>query len=238
MQSYAFDAIGIIESCYKERFGTPRQAPLAPASWAILRLRPELNLQDGLTGLENFSHLWIIFVFHQNTNKNIKTKIHPPRMNGEKIGVFATRSPHRPNPIGLSVVKLEKIENNLLFLSGIDFIDGTPVLDMKPYVPSVDIVSGALAGWTGSRPERTVEVRFNDQALKELAAIKDSDRLRQLIIETLELDPRPTFYKGTVENENPYMDVYGFRVSDYNVRYRMRQSIAEVLEIEPWPPKE
>jgi tRNA (adenine37-N6)-methyltransferase len=236
MNSFNFEPIGFIETCFKERFGTPRQPALVPSSWGILRLRPEMNLSDALEGLEGFSHVWLIFVFHQNTNKGIKTKIHPPRMEGGKTGLFATRTPHRPNPIGLSAVRLEKIEGGTLYLSGVDLVDGTPILDIKPYLPSADALTEARAGWTNSRPERTITVSFDDQALRELDALAgpEADRYRRMVIEILELDPRPNFYKGTPENPNPYMDSYGFRLGDFNVVYRMDGNQALVLSFEPW----
>lgn len=232
-----FDPIGHIESCYRERFGTPRQPGLVPDSWAILKLRPELNLSDALYGLDGFSHLWVIFVFHLNTNKGVKTRIHPPRMNGESIGVFATRAPHRPNPIGLSVVKIEKIEGNNVYLSGVDFVDGTPVLDIKPYHPQADAISNATGGWTESRDERTVTVSFDPKVEELIATLGKPNRppqqLRSMIEKTLELDPRPGFYKGTPDNPDPYMDAYGFCIEDYNVVYKMNGSVANVIAIEP-----
>lgn len=233
-----FEPIGTFKSCYRERFGTPRQPGLARDSWAVLHLRPELNLASGLEGLSGFSHLWVIFVFHQNTNKRVPTKICPPRLEGEKIGVFATRSPHRPNPVGLSVMKIERIEENKIYLSGVDVIDGTPVLDIKPYVPSADHIADAKGGWTDSRPERTLEVLFSEEAVAQIAAIESATPmprdLQSLIRQTLELDPRPGFYKGTAERENPYTDVYGFALEEFNVVYRMQGTTASVLRLESW----
>ena len=198
----------------------------------MIRLRNEFNLSDALVGLEGFSHIWIIFVFHQNTNKGIKTKVHPPRMEGEKIGLYATRTPHRPNPIGLSVVRLEKIEGGTIYVSGVDLVDGTPVLDVKPYLPSADSLPDARVGWTSTRPERTIEVQITDGAAADLKnLVSDSERFKQAVREILELDPRPTFYKGTAENPNPYTDVYGFRLDDCNVVYRMEGRKALVLRV-------
>jgi tRNA (adenine37-N6)-methyltransferase len=236
MSDFSFSPIGYIETCFKERFGTPRQPGLAPSSWGQLTLRPELNLSTALEGLEGFSHLWLVFVFHQNMNKGVNAKIAPPRMGGEKIGLFATRTPHRPNPIGLSVVRLERIEGSTLFMSGVDLIDGTPILDIKPYVPSADIITDAAAGWTGSKPERTVIVRFTEQSEKDLERFfkEKSRRAQSAIRELLELDPRPVFYRGTEEQPNPYTDVYGFRFDDFNVVYRMSDETAEVLSLQPW----
>lgn len=234
--SFEFEPIGYIQTPFKERFGTPRQPSLVPSSWGILKLRPGLNLFGSLEGLEGFSHAWLIFVFHENQNKAVRAKIHPPRMEGGKIGLFATRTPHRPNPIGLSAVKIEKVEADTVYFSGVDLVDGTPILDLKPYLPSSDSLSEATSGWTQSRPERQIEVVFTPEALKDLSSrVGDrSERFRSSIQELLELDPRPVFYRGTEENPNPYTDLYGFRFDDLNVVYRMVGTQATVLEIQAW----
>lgn len=234
MLSIQLEPIGFIETCFKERFGTPRQPSLVPSSWGMLRLRPELNLNAALEGLEGFSHIWLIFLFHQNTNKGVNAKVHPPRLEGKSTGLFATRTPHRPNPIGLSAVKLDRIEDGVLYLSGVDLLDGTPILDIKPYLPSSDLIPNATAGWTGSRPERTLEVHFTNEALTELklAFPERFDQAKSAIEEILTLDPRPVFYRGTTENPNPYTDVYGFFFDNYNIVYRMQRNVAHVLRIE------
>ncbi|HVK62247.1 MAG TPA: tRNA (N6-threonylcarbamoyladenosine(37)-N6)-methyltransferase TrmO [Bdellovibrionales bacterium] len=229
--------IGYIQTPFKERFGTPRQPSLVPSSWGTLTLGKEFsNLQGSFEGLEGFSHVWLIFAFHQNENKAVRAKIHPPRMEGEKMGLFATRTPHRPNPIGLSAVKLERVEGNTLHFSGVDLVDGTPILDIKPYLPSSDSIPDARSGWTNSREERTIEVAFTSDARGQLeASVRDkADRFQAAITEILSLDPRPVFYRGTTENPNPYTDVYGFRFDDLNVVYRMAGNRAEVFAIEAW----
>src|SRR3954463_4060851 len=137
---FIFPAIGIIHSCFKEKFGIPRQPGLAPLATAQLELLPPYDNRAALEGLETCSHIWLQFVFHANKRDAWKPKVKPPRLGGNKsLGVFATRSPTRPAPIGLSVVKLDGISEAdgklFLNLSGIDLLDGTPVLDIKPYVP-------------------------------------------------------------------------------------------------------
>lgn len=236
MTSFSLEPIGYIETPFKEKFGTPRQPSLVPSSWGRVRLRPELNLREALDGLLGFSHVWLIFVFHQNSNKGIKAKIHPPRMAGEKTGLFATRTPHRPNPLGLSVVKLDRIEGETLFVSGVDLVDGTPILDIKPYLPTADSLPEATGGWTATRPERSLEVSFTEAALEDLDRLVglDGPRYRSAMREILELDPRPTFYKGTEERPNPYTTVYGFRFDDFNVVYRMDDRQATVVKIQAW----
>ncbi len=236
-QTLTFEPIAYAETCYRERFGTPRQPGLAPDAWGVIRLRPDLNLTDALEGLEGFSHLWVVFLFHRNTNKAFKAKVHPPRLEGGKIGAFATRSPHRPNPIGLSAVKIEEIADNAIHVSGIDLVDGTPVLDLKPYVPSADRIEAARGGWTESRPERFLDVTFSDEALDRIESLgRGNGRrdLKALIRQTLELDPRPVFYKGVPGRENPYMDTYGFGLEGFNVVYRVDGRCATVLRLENW----
>ncbi len=238
--THSFEPIGFIETPFKEKFGTPRQPSLVPSSWGVLKLRPGLNLFGALDGLEGFSHAWLIFVFHENSNKTVRAKIHPPRMDGEKMGLFATRTPHRPNPIGLSAVKIEKVEASTIYFSGVDLVDGTPILDLKPYLPSADSIPDALSGWTSTRAERQIQVVFTDRARDDLKArVADrAPRFESAIRELLELDPRPVFYRGTNENPNPYTDLYGFRFDDLNVVYRMQDTsprqTAEVREIQAW----
>jgi tRNA-Thr(GGU) m(6)t(6)A37 methyltransferase TsaA len=233
--TFEFAPIGFIQTPFKERFGTPRQPGLTPSSWGELTLSPNANLNGSFEGLEGFSHVWLIWVFHQNTNKVVRGKIHPPRLEGEKIGLFATRTPHRPNPIGLSLVKLDRVEGATLHFSGVDLVDGTPILDIKPYVAEVDFAADARAGWTSGKPVRSIEVDFSNQAVTDLrkhVAEPLQDRFQALIREVLELDPRPTFYKGSEASPNPYTDLYGFRLDHTNVVYRMDGRKATVVEIQ------
>ncbi|XP_032809501.2 tRNA (adenine(37)-N6)-methyltransferase [Petromyzon marinus] len=144
--------VGYVESCFPTKNGTPRQPSVCAASRARVRLDKSVfsNAEHSLAGLQHFSHVWILFVFHKNGPTTAKAKVKPPRLNGLKVGVFSTRSPHRPNPIGLSLARLEKIEGGALYLSGIDMIDGTPVLDIKPYIPEYDVPVKAVDGHTAA----------------------------------------------------------------------------------------
>ncbi|XP_032759981.1 tRNA (adenine(37)-N6)-methyltransferase isoform X2 [Rattus rattus] len=134
------EPIGYLESCFSAKIGTPRQPSICSQSRACLKIRKSIfnNPEHSLMGLEQFSHVWILFVFHKNGHLNYKAKVQPPRLNGAKTGVFSTRSPHRPNAIGLTLAKLEKVEGGAVYLSGIDMIHGTPVLDIKPYIADYD----------------------------------------------------------------------------------------------------
>ncbi|XP_036891840.1 tRNA (adenine(37)-N6)-methyltransferase isoform X2 [Sturnira hondurensis] len=135
------EPIGYLESCFSAKNGTPRQPSICSHSRACLRIRKSIfnNPEHSLMGLEQFSHVWILFVFHKNGHLSCKAKVQPPRLNGAKTGVFSTRSPHRPNAIGLTLAKLEKVEGGAVYLSGIDMIHGTPVLDIKPYIADYDL---------------------------------------------------------------------------------------------------
>ncbi|EFB16847.1 hypothetical protein PANDA_002921, partial [Ailuropoda melanoleuca] len=134
------EPIGYLESCFSAKNGTPRQPSICSHSRACLRIRKSIfnNPEHSLMGLEQFSHVWVLFVFHKNGHLSCKAKVQPPRLNGAKTGVFSTRSPHRPNAIGLTLAKLEKVEGGAMYLSGIDMIHGTPVLDIKPYIAEYD----------------------------------------------------------------------------------------------------
>uniref|UniRef100_A0A8C4GPG1 tRNA methyltransferase O n=1 Tax=Dicentrarchus labrax TaxID=13489 RepID=A0A8C4GPG1_DICLA len=132
--------IGYISSCFSVKNGTPRQPTICGPSRAELRIRQSVfnNPEHALVGLEQYSHVWIIFLFHKNGHMSYKAKVKPPRLNGQRVGVYSTRSPHRPNALGLTLAKLDKIAGDTVHLSDIDMIAGTPVLDIKPYIPEYD----------------------------------------------------------------------------------------------------
>jgi hypothetical protein len=167
--------------------------------------------------------VWIFFVFHLNQSKGFHAKVHPPRLNGESIGVFATRSPHRPNPIGLSLVKILKVHPDRVDVEGVDLVDGTPVLDIKPYLPQFEIRLDAKAGWVEENPSREIKVDFEPMALSQLQSwILESGRseLKTAIIEILRQDPRPVVYKGFEEGGGKYREDHVFRLYDYDVRFK------------------
>jgi tRNA (adenine37-N6)-methyltransferase len=164
--------IGFLESCFREKFGTPRQSGFVKNARARLTLVNEIN-SSCLDGLDEFGYIWVIFVFHVGLNdyNPRKTKITPPKLEGAKKGVFATRSPHRYNPIGLSIAKLEKIEDRTITISGIDLIHGTPVLDIKPYhyLDSLDKEELKFPKWLEDSKERgRLTVNFSENSEIEL----------------------------------------------------------------------
>lgn len=223
--------IGFISSCYKEKFATPRQSGLIHSSHAQIKLLPYVQPEESLAGLERFTHFWVLFWFHKNSNKNFCAKVAPPRLAGGKTGVFASRSPHRPNPIGLSLVRLKKIKHDTLFISGVDFIEGTPVLDIKPYIADTESIPHAGRGWLEDLETIDFRVEFSEEATSDLNLCGNSTKLKQIIEESLSLDPRPTIYKGDGDEPNPYREVYGALIDDYNVRFTITGEIVTILSV-------
>jgi tRNA-Thr(GGU) m(6)t(6)A37 methyltransferase TsaA len=221
------EPIGFIESCFKEKFGTPRQPPLVPQSTASLKLRPDLSPAKALSGLEKFSHVWVLFLFHKNSNKRFYPKVSPPRLNGESVGVFATRSPHRPNPIGLSCVRLDRIEGDTLYFSGVDFIEGTPVLDIKPYLAFSDSVSDSTSGWVDQTDTQKLNVIYTPEALENLESFSDKS-LQTMITQVLENDPRNFMDREPSRQKK----VLGFYLSDSNVVFTVEAGTATVVRVE------
>ena len=215
--------IGTLESCYRDKFGTPRQPGLSPEAWSKLKIRADLQPTQALEGLEKFSHVWLIFEFHQNKTARYHAKVHPPRLGGESMGVFATRSPHRPNPLGLSLVELVKIEGDCLFFAGADLVDGTPIFDIKPYIPEIEAKPEAKTGWLGRASKTSIAVEFLPETeiiLRDWQAGHPDKKLRQIIEDTLKLDPRPVVYRGYEDETSPYRSDHAFRLLDGDVHFR------------------
>lgn len=237
---YSFEPIGVIRTCFKEKFGIPRQSGLVRHATGILKLRDDPFFQAATRELETFSHLWLVFVFHQHDAKNWKPSIRPPRLGGAvKVGVLASRSPHRPNPIGMSVVRLDRVDRTSpggieIHLSGLDLLDGTPILDIKPYIPYADSVAEASSGWADD-PIVRIPVKFTEKA--DEAVLEESQRqypqLRELIEEMLGLDPRPAFQKRKMPPQSPDAEgtFYGFRLFEYDVKWKIEGGVFVVLDL-------
>ncbi|WP_454865068.1 tRNA (N6-threonylcarbamoyladenosine(37)-N6)-methyltransferase TrmO [Pseudomonas rhizophila] len=222
--------IGYVRSCFKEKFAIPRQPQLAPAARGVLELVAPFDQGDAVQGLEQVSHVWLLFLFHQALEDKPRLKVRPPRLGGNKsMGVFATRATHRPNGIGQSVVKLERVEAGRLWISGIDLLDGTPVLDIKPYVPYADIIGSAHNNIASAAPE-LIAVRWASSALHQARdhAKRLEEPLVELIEQCLAQDPRPAYQIPTPERE------YGAQFWDLDVRWHYPQSgVIKVLEVIP-----
>ena len=232
---YSLQPIGIVHSCFKEKFGIPRQPGLVPEAEASLELLPPWDRDEALRGIEAFSHLWIVFCFHAANPRQCKPTVRPPRLGGnQRIGVFASRSPFRPNPIGLSAVELAGVERRagrlLLQLRGVDLLDGTPVLDIKPYVPYADSIADAQGGFAAQAPANELWVSFSASAesLLETLGNREAMRLKRLIIQVLQQDPRPAYLDDRQQRRE-----FGMRLLDCNIRWTMDGGSAVVLKIEP-----
>ncbi|KAE8807069.1 hypothetical protein D1007_16612 [Hordeum vulgare] len=210
--SYPMAAIGTVQSCFSTRNGTPRQPLVVPLARATVVLNPARVAAEALEGLASYSHCWILYVFHLNTDldkmwkdparSKLKAKVRVPRLKGGKMGVLATRSPHRPNPIGLSVAKVEAVDGHAILLSGVDLVDGTPVLDIKPYLPYSDSVNGAaIPNWLEVDGALAVEsIHFSEHFISSLsncwahvqkqALYASADEFQDLIKEVLSWDIR------------------------------------------------
>lgn len=229
-----FDSIATIHSPYKEKFAVPRQPGLVPSAIAELEILPPYDDINAFLGLQEFSHLWLVFIFHKNRNQEKwSPTVRPPRLGGNKrLGVFATRSPCRPNPVGLSLVEFHGIKqvNGKIFLilSNIDLVDGTPVIDIKPYIPYADSKPEALAGFAQLQPSSLMQVEFSAQAQKSINLFKgDHLELQQLIIEVLQQDPRPAYKK---KKEDP--KTYAVHLLDFNISWINTGSTTTVLDVE------
>jgi len=216
----AIQPIGVIHSCFTEKFGIPRQPGMVKSAMAQLHLYPAFNREEMLRGLEQFSHIWVHFLFHQTVEEGWKPTIRPPWLGGQKrVGIFACRSPHRPNHMGLSAVRLEAIAQKksgfVLELSGVDFLDKTPVLDIKPYVPYSDCLPSASGGYAhGYKPD--INVLFSkDAGIFCKHYEKQTGRNLQLLIEEMiQNDPRPASQKNRRHR-------FGMLLWDVNIRWRV-----------------
>jgi tRNA-Thr(GGU) m(6)t(6)A37 methyltransferase TsaA len=212
---FHFRAIGVVRSPFKDKFGVPRQPGLAASARGTVVLHDDPDLRTALRSLDQFTHLWIVFVFHEHGGRNWKPSIRPPRLGGsEKVGVLASRSPHRPNPIGLSAVAIERIdfERGEISVSGVDLIDGTPVLDIKPYIPYADSFPSAGSGWA-SGPITRYPVTFECSV---------SPELREMITDVLELDPRPAFQQTQLPVATSEGSRFGIEIGGAEVKYEIR----------------
>ncbi|MBI9081987.1 MAG: tRNA (N6-threonylcarbamoyladenosine(37)-N6)-methyltransferase TrmO [Desulfobacterales bacterium] len=230
-----FSPIGVIHSCFKEKFGIPRQPGLAVEATATLELFAPYDCMEALRGLEAVSHIWVLFVFHANGQKRWSPTVRPPRLGGNRrIGVFATRSGFRPNPIGMSAVRLTGFDRQngttRLHLKGVDLLDGTPVLDIKPYLPYADAIFSAETGFAKNRPEPTLEVVFLPPA--RTVCLEKSKAwgmdIETLIVEVLAGDPRPAYTTGSDGSRN-----FGIRLLDFDLRWRVEDHTAVVTALVP-----
>ena len=215
--------IARIHNAFDEKFGVPRQSGLAEEVISTIVFEEEFRAAEALRGIEEFSHLWLIWAFDRAERETWSPTVRPPRLGGNKrVGVFATRSPFRPNAIGLSCVRLLGVEKtpegHVLKVAGADLVNGTPIYDIKPYLPYADCKPDASGGFTDGTVKRTVEVRFSGEALKQLT----EDERRELKA-VLKEDPRPAY------QEDPERE-YAFSFGGKNIRFKVAGGVLTVLE--------
>ncbi|MBD5168908.1 MAG: tRNA (N6-threonylcarbamoyladenosine(37)-N6)-methyltransferase TrmO [Oscillibacter sp.] len=202
--------IAHINTDFKEKFGIPRQSGLVEALRASIVFEPEYRVPDAVRGLEEFSHIWLLWEFSRAHRENWSPTVRPPRLGGNKrVGVFATRSPFRPNALGLSAVRLEGVETDgpVLYVSGADLLDGTPIYDIKPYLPYADAIPGASGGFTDQMARRLLTVDCLPELLTKLPPEK-----REALLAVLAQDPRPS-YQSDPER------VYGMAFAGAEIRF-------------------
>jgi tRNA-Thr(GGU) m(6)t(6)A37 methyltransferase TsaA len=228
---YLFKPIGIVHSCFREKFGIPRQPGLATAATAHIELLPPCNRDELLQGLTAFSHIWIYFVFHQTLSEGWRPTVRPPRLGGKKrMGVLATRSTHRPTPLGASAVKLEGIgrEGNQLYIhiSGTDLLEGTPVLDIKPYLPYADSIPGAGNGFAPP-PMSAKTVVFTPESESNCLTYQEhtGNDLKTLITQVLSQDPRPAYQEKQTGRE------HGMRLWDVDIKWSVKGAVFQVHRV-------
>ena len=222
------EPIATVRTCFGSKFAVPRQPGLCPSAWGELVFAEAYRSPEAIRGLEGFSHLWLIFGFHAALAQGWNPTVRPPRLGGnQRVGVFASRSPFRPNGLGLSLVRLEGVDSAardapVLLLGGVDLLDGTPVYDIKPYLPYAESIPAAAAGFASAEIPR-LKVEIADPAAADFADLPP--RARALIGEALELDPRPAVRAADSTR------VFGALLCGRDVRFRVDHGVCRILEL-------
>ncbi|MBE5747430.1 MAG: tRNA (N6-threonylcarbamoyladenosine(37)-N6)-methyltransferase TrmO [Clostridiales bacterium] len=218
--------VAYIRNDYKEKFGIPRQSGRAPSILSEIVFEKEYQNPEALREIEGFSHLWLLFDFSLAHRNAWSPTVRPPRLGGNtRVGVFASRSPFRPNPIGLSCVRLVRVEKRekdgcVLIVSGADLLDGTPIFDIKPYLPFADCIEGATGGYASEHENDTLQVNFPEALLDKIAKGK-----RQGLLEALADDPRPSYQDDATR-------VYGMRFGEYEIKFSVSDDLLTVISVE------
>ena len=226
--------IAYINTPYKQKFAIPRQPNLVREAHGEIIFENNFADPNCLRGIEQFSHLWLVFVFHETADKGWAPTVQPPRLGGkENMGVFATRSTFRPNPIGLSVVEnlgwKQQGASLTLQVGGLDLLDGTPILDIKPYLPYADALPQAKAGFAETAPSSAYEIRYSVDAELSLQELESSyPDLRSFISSVLKQDPRPAWRKKEQDTKR-----YGMTLFHLNIKWQVYESHIEVISILP-----
>ena len=219
--------IARMHSDFATKFGIPRQSGLVEQLRSTIIFEPEFRNSDALRGIEDFSHLWIIWQFSEAVRQGWSPTVRPPRLGGNtRMGVFATRSPFRPNNLGLSCVKLLGVEHTeqfgtVIHVGGADLMDGTPIFDIKPYIPYADCQNEATGGFTDHADDFLLQVDFPADLLNQLPEEK-----REAAIQVLSHDPRPSYQRKPDR-------IYGLTFAGFDLRFRVQESVLSVVEVNP-----
>ncbi|MFV0576326.1 MAG: tRNA (N6-threonylcarbamoyladenosine(37)-N6)-methyltransferase TrmO [Vibrio sp.] len=218
--SFSIEPIGRIHTPFKEKFAVPRQPRLTSKATARIELLEAANTPESVRGMEQFSHVWLLFLFDQNLQAGWKPTVRPPRLGGnERIGVFASRSTFRPNGIGMSAVELKGItqqgNQTWVELGSTDLVDGTPIIDIKPYLPYSDSIPDAKGGFAETEPE-TLPVIFSASAQLSLKSLPQSQHIQTVIEQVLQQDPRPAYKKNKADDKE-----YAVHLFDLNVKFKI-----------------
>lgn len=232
MDSLQIHSIGFISSPFTEKFGIPRQPGLAPSITAEVVLTPEYSSPEAVEGLEGCSHIWLLFIFSRAVEQGWKPRVRPPRLGGnQKLGVFASRSPFRPNPIGMSVVELIDIQMRdkqlILSVRGADLLDGTPIIDIKPYLPYADSLPKAHFELAKEATLLPQPLAISASARAALNALKHQypGNIEAQIAELLRCDPRPAYQKDPDR-------IYGVSLYDLNIRFSISDEQISLIEVQ------
>ncbi|MGB2078961.1 MAG: tRNA (N6-threonylcarbamoyladenosine(37)-N6)-methyltransferase TrmO [Vibrio sp.] len=231
LANYPLAAIGVIHSPYQEKFAIPRQPRLAPNVISSIALQGDINTPESVRGLTEFSHIWLLFLFDQNIAAGWKPTVRPPRLGGnQRIGVLASRATFRPNHIGMSAVELVGVRHEKgqvwIDVRGADLMNGTPIIDIKPYIPYSDAITNANGGYADEVPQ-TLPVIFSQQAQLELAKHQDGQQVRSVIEDVLAQDPRPSYKKGKTDDK-----IYAVHLFDLNVCFQLTDEMIQVTAID------
>ncbi|OOF82846.1 tRNA (N6-threonylcarbamoyladenosine(37)-N6)-methyltransferase TrmO [Rodentibacter ratti] len=232
MNDLTLSPIAIIHTPYKEKFSVPRQPDLVQDGVGIVELLPPYNSPEAVRGLEKFSHLWLIFQFDQIQQGKWQPTVRPPRLGGnQRVGVFASRATHRPNPLGLSKVALREVEciNGKVFLhlGAVDLVDGTPIFDIKPYIAYADSEPDARSSFAQQKPPAKLQVEFTEHAQSVVKKLEEKrPHLKRFIREVIEQDPRPAYQHG-----KPSERIYGISLYDFNIKWQIKAGTVDVVEI-------
>lgn len=212
--------IAYIHTDFKEKFGIPRQSGRVPELLGKIVFAPEFNNPESIRGLEEFSHIWLIFGFSEAEYKDGTMTVRPPRLGGNtRVGIFASRSPYRPNSLGLSCVKIEKIEQGEILVSGVDILDGTPIYDIKPYIPYSDCIKDAKGSFAEEMKAHSLEVEFPPELLEKIPQEK-----QRVLIACLADDPRPSYQKDG--------RIYSMAYADYDVHFTVENNKITVTSVD------